>query len=124
MRKALKIEVSVKATTEHDRYNRNACSAKGLRRMAYSVSFIDLQNMPPAEKDRALGSLVAGARASVNGQTDKLEAEIREYERRYEVSSERMMEQLAEGERKETAEIASWLMRLRIRERMRDAEAG
>ena len=99
MRKGLKIEVSVKATTEHDRYNRNACSAKGLRRMAYSVSFRDLQNMPPAEKDRALGS-------------------------RYEVSSERMMEQLAEGERKETAEIASWLMRLRIRERMRDAEAG
>jgi hypothetical protein len=92
--------------------------------MAYSVSFSDLQDMPPAEKGRALGSLVAGARASANGQTDKLDAEIREYERRYEVSSERMVEQLAEGERKETAEIASWLMRLRIRERMRAAQAG
>lgn len=92
--------------------------------MAYSVSFTDLQNMPPAEKDIALGSLVAAARASANGQADKLDAEIREYERRYEVSSEHMMEQLAEGERKETAEIASWLMRLRIRERMRAAQAG
>jgi len=92
--------------------------------MAYSVSITDLQNMPPAEKDEALGNLVAGARAPSNGQTGKLDAEIREYERRYEVSSERMMEQLAEGERKETAEIASWLMRLRIRERMRAAQAG
>jgi hypothetical protein len=92
--------------------------------MAYSVRFTDLENMPPAEKDRALGNLVAGARASANGQTDKLEAEIREYERRYEVSSERMMQQLAEGERKETAEIASWLLRLRIRERMRATQAG
>ena len=92
--------------------------------MAYSVRFTDLKNMSSAEKGKALGNLVAGARSSANGQTDKLEAEIREYERRYEVSSERMMQELAEGERKETAEIASWLMRLRIRERMRAAQAG
>ena len=91
--------------------------------MAYSVRFTDLKNMSSAQKGKDLGNLVAGVRSSANGQTDKLEAEIREYERRYEVSSERMMQQLAEGERKETAEIASWLMRIRIRERMRAAQA-
>ena len=92
--------------------------------MAYAVRFTDLKSMSPEEKDEALGNLVAGARSSHNGQIDKLEAEIRDYERRYEVSSERMVQELSEGERKETAEIASWLMRLRIRERMRAAQAG
>lgn len=71
-----------------------------------------------------MGGLVAGARASANGEIEKLNAEIREYERRYEISSERMMQELEEGGLKETAEIASWLMRLKIRERIGAAQAG
>ncbi len=90
--------------------------------MTHPVKLADLKNMPKGEKGRVLGGLVAGARSETNGRSEELDAEIREYERRYEVSSERMLRELEEGKREETAEIASWIMRLRIRERM--ARAG
>jgi len=92
--------------------------------MGRGVSFAELREAPPARRKALLSRLVAAARQSPNGEVERLEAEIRDYERRYEISSERMMQELAEGKRKETAEIASWLMRLRIRERIGAASAG
>lgn len=92
--------------------------------MTRAVRLADLENMPPAERNKVLGGLVTGAHSLANGRIEALEAEIREYERRYEMSSESMMQQLAEGKLKETAEIASWLIRLRIRERAGATQAG
>lgn len=92
--------------------------------MSRSVSFEELRNAPPEQRERMLEKLGYAASGPPNGEVERIEAEIREYERRYEVSSERMMEELEEGTRKETAEIASWIMRLRIRERLSAFQAG
>ncbi len=86
--------------------------------MSRGLRLAELRESSPEKRKALLSGLVEAARQSPNGEAERLEAEIREYERRYEVSSERMLQELAEGTRKETAEIASWLMRLRVRERI------
>lgn len=86
--------------------------------MKHAVSFEELRNASPQDRERMLAEVGHAAGQPPNGEVERLDSEIREYERRYEVSSERMQRELAEGTRKETAEIASWLMRLRIRERL------
>lgn len=92
--------------------------------MNRSISFEELRNASPEQRERMLAELGHAASEPPNGEVERIEDEIREYERRYEVSSGRMMEELEEGTRKETAEIASWIMRLRIRERLSAAQAG
>ena len=88
------------------------------------ISLSRLESAPPEEREGLLWGLVGGTRRSPDGEVAKLDAGIREYERRYEVSSERMMRELAEGKRQETAEVASWIMRLRIRERLGAVRPG
>ncbi|GEM_PF-6800571 len=46
---------------------------------------------------------------------------VNRFERRYERSSESMLKAVKDGEMKETAEIAKWLMRYRI---LKDLEEG
>ncbi len=85
--------------------------------MVYSVRTSELREMSEEERGKVLSSLVQEALAPPNGEAkEMLEAQITEFERRYEVSSSRMMEELAAGKRQETAEIASWLMLIRLRE--------
>jgi hypothetical protein len=85
--------------------------------VAYSVRTSELRQMSEEERSSALSGLVQEALASPNGEAKQmLEAQITEFERRYEVSSSRMMEELSAGKRQETAEIASWLMLIRLRE--------
>ena len=74
--------------------------------------------MTDAERDGIVQELVEVRRRPPNGELDHLAAEIREYERRYEVSTAQMMRELREGKRKETAEIASWLISVRLRDRI------
>jgi hypothetical protein len=84
--------------------------------MAYHVKLSDLANMPVADSDRVLGELVRSAKASRNGQRAVLDARIREFEIRYEMSSATMRQQLRDGSLQETAEIARWLMALAARD--------
>lgn len=84
--------------------------------MAYSVRLSELYKMPEEERESALDKLVEAAYGPPNGQLEDIETQIGEFEVRYEVSSGRMMEELRKGKRKETADIASWLMLLRLRE--------
>lgn len=90
----------------------------------HTISFEELRNASAEQRERMLTELGNAADGPANGEVERIDSEIREYERRYEVSSERMLEELAAGTRKETAEIASWLMRLRIRERLGAVQAG
>lgn len=84
--------------------------------MAYRVKLSELANMPIADADRMLGELVRSARASRNGQRAVLDARIREFEIRYEMSSGDMRQRLCDGRLEETAEIARWLMALGARD--------
>ena len=84
-----------------------------------TVRLSELRDLPPEEKERALNGLIEEARASeatANGYLSELGEQIEEFERRYELSSERLLEELYKGTRTETAEIARWLMLLRLRE--------
>lgn len=84
--------------------------------MAYHVKLSDLANMPMADSDRALGELVRSAKASRNGQRAVLDVRVREFEIRYEMSSDAMREQLRDGTLEETADIARWLMAVSARD--------
>lgn len=84
--------------------------------MTYSVKLSELRKMSEEERVEAIDKLVEAAYGPPNGQLEDLETQIRKFEFRYETSSERMLKELSEGSRKETAEITSWLMLLRLRE--------
>lgn len=84
--------------------------------VGYSVRMSDLRELSKEERSAAIDKLVDAAYGPPNGLLEDLEARIRKFEFRYETSSERMRKELLEGERKETADIASWLMLLRLRE--------
>lgn len=84
--------------------------------MAYRVKLSELANMPVANADRMLGELVRSARASPNGQRAVLDARIRDFEIRYEMSSDDMRQRLRDAGLDETAEIARWLMALAARD--------
>jgi len=84
--------------------------------MAYHVKLSELANMPVADSDRVLGELVRSAKARRNGQRAILDARAREFEIRYEMSSDAMREGLRTGALQETADIARWLMTLAARD--------
>lgn len=89
-----------------------------------AVRLSELRDLPPEEREEVLSGLIeearansSGAGATANGYLSELNEQIEEFERRYEISSERLLEELYEGTRTETADIARWLMLLRLRER-------
>lgn len=84
--------------------------------MAYSIKMSEFRGMSEEDREAAIGRLVEAAYGPPNGQVEDIEARIKEFEFRYETSSKRMREELSRGQRKETADIASWLMLLRLRE--------
>jgi hypothetical protein len=73
--------------------------------------------MPPGERESALGALVQRAKGKPNGQLKSLDAEIRGFEIRYEMSSDEMRAAFSRGEIRDTAEISRWLILLRARDR-------
>jgi hypothetical protein len=92
--------------------------------MAYSVRISDLNAMSEAESAEAARRLIPGIGASSNGQLEGLDAEIHEYELRYETDSERLIKELYEGERQETADIARWLWLIDLRQRAGSHRTG
>jgi hypothetical protein len=74
----------------------------------------DLARMTEREADAAIERLAADI-GRVNPDLDaEIRARVRDYEIRYEVSSQRMVEELRAGTRRETADIAEWLFWLRV----------
>lgn len=72
--------------------------------------------MPAKDSDRVLAELVHAAKSSRNGQRAILDARIKEFEMKHEMSSATMRRRLREGTLKETADIARWLMIIAARE--------
>ena len=76
--------------------------------MAHTIRLADLQALSPAERQEVLDRLAADAVGPANGLAAAV-AKIREYERRYEMTTAVLLERLGKGEIRETAEIAEWL---------------
>ena len=83
--------------------------------MLYTVACADLRQMAPADRDVALGELIS--RSTAPRHSPVLEARIRTFERRYEMTSEQLLIELDEGCLKETADISRWLFWLRALDR-------
>lgn len=83
--------------------------------MTYQLKFKDLAGMIPEERGAEYSTAARELRAPERSGLEALDARIREYELRYEISSEDLLEKLERGEMKETAEIARWLFLLEIR---------
>lgn len=87
-----------------------------VKTMGYTVKLSDLAKMPQSDSDQILSDLVSSAKARRNGQRAILDARIRDFEIRYEMTSETLHERLRSGACHETAEIARWLMLLAARD--------
>jgi len=83
----------------------------------------ELRGLEPGEQASRLSRLAREARGAPNGGLEDVEARIRAFERRYEVDSESMREQVASGERVETWDICQWLLLLDVRDRLAAARA-
>jgi len=86
--------------------------------MLQTVRTADLALMTEPERQAALGEMMRAVKAPVNGYASILAARLREFERRYEISSRQLIEQLKAGTRNETADIARWLMLLQVQRRL------
>jgi hypothetical protein len=89
-----------------------------------AVRLSDLQGMSEAQRESVLGMLLKHARAPADGRVAELDARIAEFERRYELPSTEMVTEVESGIRKETDDIASWLMLLKVRKRVADYQPG
>jgi hypothetical protein len=89
-----------------------------------AVRVSELQGMSEAQRERVLNMLLKHARAPADGRVAELDARIAEFERRYELPSTEMVTEVESGIRKETDDIASWLMLLKVRKRAADYQPG
>ena len=88
--------------------------------MALALRSGDLKALGKADRERAIGELIADAKAPVNGQALVIKAKIQGFETRYEMTSEALRQGLRANQVRETAEISRWLFWLHVR----DACAG
>lgn len=77
-----------------------------------------IANLPEAERKRLYAEFVRNGIAP-NGELEELQRQITAFEQIYEVSSDTMQRQIADGSRRETAEIGRWLMLIELRNRVR-----
>ena len=75
-------------------------------------------------KEAALAGIDAEARTPANGSVKSLNAEISGYEEKHGLKSDRLLEELSSGEREETEEILSWLMLIRLRDRVESSRTS
>lgn len=86
--------------------------------MSNRLRLADLRAMSPAESHEVLASLARAAQAPGAGEaaSRSVEARIRGYEFRYEMSSSEMKEGLKSGRLAETADLSNWLFLLNARD--------
>lgn len=92
--------------------------------MSRAVKFSEIRKASPGMRKAALAGIVAEARVPANGSVKALDAEIAEYEEKYGMDSDRLLEELSSGEREETEEILSWLMLIRLRDRIESSRTS
>lgn len=92
--------------------------------MARKVSFAELREATPEKRKSLLGGMVEEARSPANGKIEEIEDQIAEFERVYEMPSDEMIQEVYRGTLRETDEIASWLMLVNLRKRMRAHQPG
>ena len=85
--------------------------------MRYTVRSTDLRYMSESERNKELTNLVQAAKQGHQTGSSVLDARIKQFEMRYEMSSDTMRKKVSAGEMRETAEIAGWLFWLKVRER-------
>ena len=84
--------------------------------MPVRIALNELGTMSPAELQAETATLMQASRqAEVKG-TPSLDSRIRKFEVRYEMTSDELQTLLAEGDVRETAEIAEWLFLLDMRD--------
>lgn len=83
----------------------------------YSVLTTDLRSMTEDERRQALAAIVQQGRGVQNGERAILNARIRAYEERYEMSSADLRDALRTGRARETADVARWLFWVEARDR-------
>jgi hypothetical protein len=83
------------------------------------MKLAELSKMTESQRNSALEDLVRAAQAPPNGQLSALEAEIRDFEIRYEMTSDEMRAGFRAGNVRDTADIAKWLMLVQVRDRAR-----
>jgi hypothetical protein len=86
--------------------------------MAARVTTSELRNLDPGERASRLSSLAREERRAPNGEVEDIEERIRAFERRYELDSETMREEVSTGARAETWDLCQWLMLLDVRDRL------
>lgn len=64
-----------------------------------------------------VAAVVRSAKAAPNGGLDRLNAQIREFEVRYEVESGHLRAALSQGRIRDTGDVARWLVLLDARDR-------
>jgi hypothetical protein len=84
-------------------------------KMKHHIKLSELSSLTGKDQKRAMTELVNAARMK-NGGIALLDARLRKFELRYEMSSEELKKKCAEGKVKETAEIAKWLFLLDTRD--------
>lgn len=80
--------------------------------MPYRIASTELANMTPETRNKAMTDLIQAAKNDGASTRAALEARVHQFELRYELTSEEMLQALSGGEMTETAEIAEWLFLL------------
>jgi len=84
---------------------------------SHSIRLADLAKLPREDRERRLNALARDAMAPRNGQAHELQSRISAFESRFKLTSADMLASLRSGDLKETEEIASWAMLLRVSKR-------
>lgn len=88
--------------------------------MRYVVPLAMLTDMDQPRKNGALDDLVRRARSGdPNGSITAIDAQIRAFETRYEITVEEMLARFQNGKQDDTADISRWMMLISVRKRVR-----
>lgn len=92
--------------------------------MARTVKFSEIREASPALREAALAGIIAQAKAPANGAAESLSSQIAEYESKYGLTSEELQEEIYRGRREETEDVLSWLMLIRLKERVESSRTA
>lgn len=84
--------------------------------MLHQLNTSHLAHLDAEARRKELDALVRHAKDADGTTAAYLKSRIRTFELRYEMSSEELLEALAEGRQKETADVAEWLFLLEVPE--------
>lgn len=80
--------------------------------MLHQLNTASLSFLGEEAKDEALDALVSHTRTANGSASEYLQNRVKTFELRYEMTSEELLEALADGRQRETAEVAEWLFLL------------